>query len=330
MFLPNYIYDEHIIRVMQNTHLKGENYMITNQLVINATVSKPLLLYGVKDVLPAWTTYYKELDNTHILEDSSNYSEESTKYAENWRTSNSFLVSINIDTHEICAIRDFGMYHPDVTDYLFRTNLLPIYTHQPESNEEALVSVAESTLQLFNDEITKMKLAGDYPVFLMEHCFEPNDYIAWSITENKPIIIYGYKSYLNGFSYSDIDAEDIIENDKYTIIPPSAELISALGLKLHPYHWENKLSFDKWVGRTPKEDLSHLIPTIYVDTYKKSINAINLSRANNLGYDKEFASLESRTARFERLCQLGAPAEIMFKEVELIEKAYKPIAHLIV
>lgn len=306
--------------------------MIKNQNIVNANASKPLTLYGVKEVLPAWKNYYKELDNTYILEESSKHSEASTQYANNWRNSNSFLVSINMDTHEVCAIRDFGMYHPDVTDYLFRTNLLPLYTHQPESTEDDLISVAESTLQLFNNEISAMKKNCDYPVFLIEHC-DANNYIAWSITENKPLFIYDYKEYLTEFYYSDMDilnSDDVIKNDKYTIIPPSSELISALGLRLYPYHWKHKLAYDKWAARPPKKDLSYLIPLIFNDTYKKTLNAINLSRSKDLGYDEAFAKLERCTSRFERLCKLGAPTEIITKDATLIANAYNLIAHLIV
>lgn len=307
--------------------IEGEerNMITQNQLIIDQHASKPMEFIGATEVLNGWNTYFNEYDTICLLEEKS---EKET----NWKDTNIFLNFINTKSKEIYAIRDFGMYLPDATNYLFKTELLPLYTHQPTSSESELLDVANRTLELFNSEVDAMKAAGEYPVFLMHYC-GTNNYIAWSITEGKEIYIFDYKQYLPSFSYGEIDIhniEDIVENDKYTIIPPSQQLIEALGLTLYPSIWEGKMAWDEWAPRSPKECKSDIIPAAYLDLYNSAIIAINKSRCVDLGYDEAFAKLESRTARFERLCVLGAPAEIIEKEANLIQKAYTMISHIMV
>lgn len=303
---------------------RTSDMLTEKKIIINPNASKPILFEGANEVLNGWATYYHEYDTICRLSEAS---DEIT----NWRDSNIFLNCINTKTKKVCAIRDFGMYLPDATDYLFKTELLPLYTHQPTSSCEELIDIANKTLELFNSEINNMKSACEYPVFLLHYC-GTNNYIAWSLTEEKELYIFNYKKYLTSFSFADIDVqniENIIENSKYTIIPPSQELIEALGLTLYPSIWENKMAWDEWAPRSPKEYKTDLIPEIYHDIYKSAVTAINKSHSVDLGYDEEFEKLESRTARLERLCVLCAPAEIIEKEINLVQKAYDIIAHLI-
>lgn len=298
---------------------EGDIAMLTsNQLIINENTSKPLVVYGAKDTLCAYKAYYNDFDVICRLD-------ETTEVMAEWKELNTFTVLINHDTKEICGIRDFGMYLPEAANYLFKTSLIPLRTNQPAESEEELTSIAEETLQLLDNEIAAMKSCSDYPVFLLKYC-GTNNYTAWSIAENKEIYIFDYKEYLQEFFYSDTNIKSLDEvkkNDKYTILPPSKKIIDAIGLELYPNIWENKMAWDEWAPRKERDNKSHLIPEECKDIYNKAIYAINLSRTKDLKCDNVFAALETRVTRLEHLCELGAPADILGDEINLVRKGYQ-------
>lgn len=293
---------------------------LTNLTIINPTAPKPLILTNSADVLKEWNKFYATYDSLFQIDETG-------IAASAWREENTFLLLVNTITQEVYAIRDYGMYLPEATDFCFTTDFIPLYTHQPMENVQKLEEYAATIFSRFMSEVLTMNFNAQYPLFLLEHC-NGNNYTAWSIAEKKEVYVYDYKSYLPTFSYATISDQGNInrtKNDKYTIIPPSKSLIDSLGLKLNPYLWENKMSWDKWFPRKEKKDLSSVVDNIYRDLYRKALDAINQSRKDNLGHDDAFSKLESRVARFERLSQLGAPVQIIKKEATLIQKSYDQI-----
>jgi len=301
---------------------------LTEDLKINPNAAKPVRYEGLNEILNGWRSYYKEYDYILCLE--VNNAVDITECT--WREENKFQVLINKNTRDICAIRDFGMYDTSPSSNLFKTEYLPLFTHQPVNNERELKETAEKTLERFKNEVQKMKESAEYPLFLLWHC-GANNYVAWSLTENKEVYVYDYKKYRENFFISDIDIyslEDIKINTKYEILPPSNELIQELGLSLSPSIWERKFAYDKWEYREEKENMVDIVPLEFKPLYIKALNVINKARKKDYGYDEEIARLENRVFRFERLCQLGgAPKEIIEKETYLIEKAYDAIRGII-
>jgi len=301
---------------------------LTEDLKINPNAAKPVRYEGLNEILNGWRSYYKEYDYILCLE--VNNAVDITECT--WREENKFQVFINKNTRDICAIRDFGMYDTSPSSNLFKTEYLPLFTHQPVNNERELKETAEKTLERFKNEVQKMKESAEYPLFLLWHC-GANNYVAWSLTENKEVYVYDYKKYRENFFISDIDIyslEDIKINTKYEILPPSNELIQELGLSLSPSIWERKFAYDKWEYREEKENMVDIVPLEFKPLYIKALNVINKARKKDYGYDEEIARLENRVFRFERLCQLGgAPKEIIEKETYLIEKAYDAIRGII-
>ena len=301
---------------------------LIEELKINPNAAKPIRYEGLTETLNGWRTYYKEYDYILCLEtDSAVDIIEST-----WRDENTFQVFININTGKICAIRDFGMYDTCPSSNLFSTEYLPLFTHQPVNNEDELKKIAEKTLNRFKMEVQKMKESAEYPLFLLWHC-GANNYVAWSLNENKKVFVYNYKKYRKEFSVSDTDIsslEDVKINTRYVVQPPSYELIQELGLSLFPSIWERKLAYDKWEYREEKESMEDIIPSEFKQLYRKALKAINTTRKKDYGYDEEIARLENRMCCFEKLCQIGgAPRKILEKEILLIERAYDEIRGVI-
>lgn len=308
---------------------EGDDFMpLTEELKINPNAAKPIIYEGLTETLNGWRAYYQEYDYILRLEvDSTVDITEST-----WRNENTFQVFININTKEICAVRDFGMYDTCPSSNLFNTEYLPLFTHQLLNNEDELKEFAEKTLNRFKKEVQKMKESAEYPLFLLWHC-GANNYVAWSLNENKRVFVYNYKEYRKEFSVSDTDIsslEDVKINTKYMILPPSHELIQELGLSLSPSIWERKLAYDKWEFREEKESMEEIVPFAFKQLYRKVLTAINKTRKKDYGYDEEIARLENRMCRFEKLCQIGgAQKEFFEKEIYLIERAYDEIRGVI-
>lgn len=220
------------------------------------------------------------------------------------------------------------MYCPEPEDFLFVTKYIPVYTHQPESKEQLLERINKIDT-ILNYEINKMMNTFNKPLFIVRHC-GMNNYLAWSLAEKKFVCVYDYKKYRDNFRISPYDSyaqKDIVDNTEYGIIPPSEELINGLWLQLHSSIWENKMRWDKWEEREVKEKGDYVA---YQDIYEKGIDLINYGRKHNNDAHCEFANLESRVARFERLNELSAPAEIIEKEIKLIEKSIEEVTALVV
>lgn len=298
------------------------NYELADNVipVVNSSSSEPLQLHGITEIYNGWCTYQRDYDIVSQLESASST-------VTHWEDDNIFLHFIHQKTGELCAIRDFGRYCPESSQYLFSTDLLPLNSAYPPHSPEELLSNARNTLDLFRSEISLMCAHGDYPLFLIRYC-GINSYYAWSITENKPVYVYDYKEYLDTFLVSEAricSPNEIIENDKYTILPPSEELIKALGLELSPAIWQRKRAWDEWHPRPSKTDNSDLIPEEYLPLYQLVVYAINLSRSKELGYDEEFDKLEGSTVRFERMCSLGVPSILIEREISLMRSTYDKI-----
>lgn len=308
-----------LIGEVENT-VMGEGILSVLK-VIDSKAAKSIIYNGIDEVISGWNAYWKEYD---IIVDTSFRADENTD--PEWCHDNSFLILIDKNTHDVYAIRDYGMYLPDYDDFLFKSNYIPIFTHQPMPKEE-LINRIDAIINTLEKEINNME-SMEFPLFLVRHCGN-NDYIAWSIKEQKFVCVYNYKIYRDNFGFSEIDTYDedgIITNSKYSIIPPSDWLIKEIGLDLLPFVWERKLAWDKWEPRPEKQikDIEYS-----KSTYLDAVSLINKSRKNDCGFDEEFATLEDRTARFERLCELGAPGCIIDKEIEQIKKSLLSLRNVI-
>jgi len=183
------------------------------------------------------------------------------------------------------------------------------------------------TLERLKTEVAAMKEVAEYPLLLCKYCGD-NDYIAWSISEDRVVCVYDYKDYIQEFSVSEGEIPDIDKmqpNTKYTIIPPSKELIDELGFELYPYIWSHKMGWDNWTKRNPKKNYYTSIPREYRKLYRKCLKAINTSRSTDLGFDFLFADLEHIMYKFEQCCKIKAPAVITRSNYKQLERAYEAI-----
>lgn len=298
-----------------------ENIILKNLPIINPEAAKTIVYRGYKEVIPAWNAYWEEYGNA--IETAVHLRE--TLESE-WVEKNSFLILFNKNDRSIVAIRDYGMYYPEVTDYLFKGDYVPIHTHQPMKEEE-LKSFINELAEKIDQEIEDMKSSSSNPLFLTMYC-GMNNYLAWDIINNTELNVFSYKSYRKSFAISDVTSynmSDIVTEHNYSIIPPSEELINMLGLNLDYKCWTQRQMWDKWEKREHKEELK-IVPEQYKDIYKVVISLINTDRDAYGGMDEAFIRLEARVNRFERLCKLGAPGQIIQKEVNLLLKSINEIS----
>lgn len=320
--LPELMSLAEILNVETQSFLGEQQTTVLEELsVVNPTAAKTIIYNGVKEIIPAWNDFWEDYDSAV---QNANFNDlQST-----WEQKNSFRVLIHRDTRKLTAIRDFGMYQPSTTDFMFHTGYLPIFTHQPET-AEVLTKRANETLDLFEAELKNMLSHYERPLFLVEY-LGTNNYLAWSLKEQKFLYVYDYKSYRNTFCVSEVTVkspDEIVANTDYGILPPTKALIDSISnfeLKLSPEIWSRKMSWDTWEPRPEKSSVS-LHADRYSDLYATAVRLINIGRTTDCGCDIHFANLENRVDCFERLDRLGAPKEILDKAADLIRRSISPI-----
>lgn len=292
------------------TETEGSKNTVERFKIINSNAKKSDFFEGYEDVIAAWNTYYSNYDK--IVYDENICTEEE------WCNNNNFLILINPTTRNVYAIRDYGRYCLDPDNILFQTNYIPIFTHQPE-NKDNLKEHVNYIVEMYQNEISGMFHTSYKPLFLLRYC-GTNNYIAWSLTEEKLICVYDYKTYHSNFyisKFNNYKISNIKLNEEYSIIPPSENLIKEIGLELNPYIWEHKMQWDIWEERAEKKAINN-IPKCYKEIYDSAITMINKGRSFNYGLDNSFAKLENRVERLEHLLKLGAPNKIIEKEISMI------------
>ena len=300
--------------------------MILNHVPIRDPEAPKTIIYrGMSEIIPAWEAYYRDFDAfiTHDYQDSADTDLSA------WDEKNSFRIYIHRDTRDMIALRDFGMYQPQLVDILFHTPYLPIYSHQPETAAE-LIERANRTLTQFEEEVQKMfSVYPAKPLFLTEY-LGTNHYRAWSLTESKDVYVYDYKTYRKNFNISEVtitSLDEIHPNREYKIIPPTKDLIDAIATydtDLNPVIWSRKMSWDAWDLRPEKIPVS-LNTKPLAGLYATAVSLINLSRTTDCGLDLLFAQLEDRVERLERLDSLMAPDTILASEADMVQQTVDAI-----
>lgn len=279
---------------------------------------------GLDAVVQEWNDFNKEMDQAVGIK-----YEETEQIDEEFCTSNSYLILFDSMSLTVYGIRDYGMYKPKASDFLFLTRFIPVFTHQPESTETLFKRLMDINEKLQN-EIRNM-YCGNFSksIVLISHLMKydgTNNYIGWSLAEGKYVKVYDYKSYRTSFGMSEVN-EDYdnriivsVQDNTYHITPLSSELISDIGLNLFPDLWEKQMKWDAWENRDLWERKTY-ISSGYKKLYEQAVSYINRGRFSQCGEDECFVDLESRVSRFEALEEIGAPDSVINDEVNLIRKS---------
>lgn len=292
--------------------------MVNSLLVKDVSALKTIEYFGLDETYSAAMAYWNE-----EYQDTRDF---------DWFENNTFLFLINRKTKEINGIRDFGMFNPAPTDYLFVSDYLPFHVWGWQDKEKVKVS-GEKTLEKFEKEISNaIKVAeqtNKQPLFLYDHG-GTNNYIAWSFNEKKAVCVYGYKSYRENFEVSDLycfDENQIAKDHNYMIIAPSDELIKSVGLLLYSDTWNIKMPWDKWEKRNTKG----IVITDWdfckehEEIYNEAIQFINMSRENDCGCDEEFTHLEKRVTSYEKSYAAKVPIVVLQGKMGLLINALEKL-----
>lgn len=281
---------------------------------------------GLDAVVQEWNDFNKEMDQAVGIK-----YEETEQIDVEFCTSNSYLILFDSMSLTVYGIRDYGMYKPKASDFLFLTRFIPVFTHQPESTETLFKRLMDINEKLQN-EIRNMYCNNfSKPIVLISHLMKydgTNNYIGWSLAEGKYVKVYDYKSYRTSFGMSEIN-EDYdnriivsVQDNTYHITPLSSELISDIGLNLFPDLWEKQMKWDAWEKRDLWERKTY-ISSEYKSIYEQAVKYIDRERNKKYTSNNCFVDLEARVARFEQFSKLGAPDNVIKDEVALIQKAIK-------
>lgn len=302
-----------------------ETDVLQNLAVRNAKAPKAIVYFGMEEVIAGWNSFY--IDYANAIESSWPLNEE--PFPDTWCKNNSFQILYDVDEKEVYAIRDFGRYQPKAEDFLFVTKFIPLNSRVPESKEDLKARILEIMNKL-DAEIAEMKNNFEKPIFLIKDML-CNNYLGWSLVEEKYIYIHNYKAFRDDFFVAeDGKTEEFKKNNEYGygIIPPSDYLIDELRLELSSYVWDGIMKWDEWEPRPEREEKD--IDLKYEEIYSRCIALINRGRLNRHYINSAFVDLESRVERFENLLELGAPDDIIKKEIRLIKKAINEAESIII
>ena len=290
-------------------------------------MSNTKVYVGADKVVEGLSQYRRDLDIVAI-----NDAQGQTADIVDWARENQFHILIHRNTRQIAGIRTTFKTELQSWELLFSTEYIPVACAPhiiPEPSVVAITTVANNVLTRFLCEVKGMFLGSAMPLFLLEHDSFDN-YLAWSLQEDKYVRVFGYKSYRHDFYVSDVSnsSSPTPSDGRYVIIPPSDSLIKGLGLHLYSSIYRKKCQWNKWVPRAPIVGCCDVIPEFYQPRYAVCIDTLNRSYAKDLGYDEEFSRLEQRVKRLERFCQLHAPKACVDKEIALIERVLPLLENL--
>lgn len=278
------------------------NDNLIKNLEINDLKKPGTLQYnGASEVLKAWAQWWKEFDAEAINDDESN----------------NFLVLFNRTTSEIKALRSYGQHFLSPDMFLSSTPWIPVVGYKYMPSTECDLRNKLSYIRDLLDEFDKKLDPASNPVILLNHMGE-DIYLAYSVNEKKKLFIYNYKAYRETFKFSYFSSpEDITENSNYKVYPFPREIIDAIGLRLYPPRWSFISPDSEWEYRAPRTRSQQDFGK-FNSYYDKALRILNFLRTTPNNKNEENSRLEMRVSRFERLCELGAPKEIIAKEISLI------------
>ncbi len=245
-----------------------------------------------------------------------------------WPEHNSFMVLRSYETEELFGIRDYGRYSMDPSDYFMRTEFLPVFTHP--GSETIDMSDASKVLDLYYEMVDELENAieEETPLVIIKQLTTDN-YLAWDFDAEREVIVKGFKTYRDSFTVIDTDSTQNLNPEKFYIYIPHDEFIRATGIALDPFALGHKLPTDPWESREiisiSLNVLNEIKDENVKEIYIKGVAVANRAHTTNLGCDNAFFDLESRVDRLESLVKLDAPAEVVKKEAELINKAIHEI-----
>lgn len=153
-------------------------------------------------------------------------------------SSENLLVMINIKTYEICGIYYIYDDVPYLEALLHYYNSISVHITKGYS-KEMLIDAAKDTLDRFLQEITDAAKQYEYPVFISTKASN-HHFFGISIKDKCLVEIYDLDEYTNDFNVSKISFneygeftdsfEELGNQDKYTMVMPSDELITDMDL----------------------------------------------------------------------------------------------------
>lgn len=233
-----------------------------------------------------------------------------------WHNENHFLLMVHKTSGKICAIRDYGRYQPSPADVMVCTDYIPFDTVYDTPSEADLKELADHALAVYQKDVgtarAQAEKFGKKPIILLESC-GLNDYIAYDIDNNKPVMVMGYKTYEDGYhtqAYYVSERAEVSGQPEYYVSPPTKEYIDTLGLDLYLSAMEHTRWWDTWREEPPlayvnKDDPKWSAHKRCVSTYNRLVKLINIGRqAEYHTLRMAFDELSGDRRRLENLTRL--------------------------
>lgn len=297
--------------------------LFNNLYVRDKSAVKPVIYEGIEEVVNGWNQYSKEFNERCILE---SHMEQEERTEQDWRDYNIFIPMVDKKTREISAVRDYGMYEIDASDIMIYTNSIPFDSSNLGMNERYLQELADKALEEYFkavDSVTqKAREKGKKPLLLAGYCSR-NNYVAYSIEENRAVSVIEYKTFLDNFYV--LKDNEPVPNEEYVIIPPTEDYIKALNLDLTLSVMNLTLQWDSWREMNPlpyadSESSFWKAHESKVDIYNDAVYIVNVGRKKNIpGYRKIFHSLELWINRVDKMIDME-----IFPDV-IVENAFDNI-----
>lgn len=283
--------------------------------------AKTVQYNGFDEVKQAWDKWIDDYSYAVMQIEEGTINDE-------WMEKNKFLVLFSCRTLEIKALRTYGEHFLEPYMFLFSTEWVPFFSHIPPKNEGELLVRINKIMEMMYSLKSRIEKA-EKPVVLLDNAMK-NDYLAFSIKENKLMLVFGFKEYSNKFRIADYNAsskEDIRDNDGYEIITFPDELIKELGLQLFPDRWRHITPGSEWEYREEKKHSGQDFGK-YSNLYLLALKALNQLRTTPNDQSNLSCALERRVERFERLFEIDAPDIVKDKEARLLRMALTEFGEL--
>ncbi|SFB13586.1 hypothetical protein SAMN05216249_11068 [Acetitomaculum ruminis DSM 5522] len=235
------------------------------------------------------------------------------------------LILWDTQKKEWSAIKGFRSEKISGSQFIFKTEFIPMDGSEV-INKDSIESEMQKVEELIQSESEAAKktakINNKKPLFIIGSVGK-NAYNVWSLEENKQMKIWGYKTYLEDFFYSQKEGEELIDNKgKYQVFAPSKALLQKAVLNLFYNEWKYYGEGDVWVKRPERKALDLEGIKVKYPLYETALKYVNDfyttdQKQENIKYSK----LEQKLDRFEELLQNNILEVIAKREYQILIEA---------
>lgn len=240
--------------------------------------------------------------------------------------------AFDVKTKKHMLIVEKGRYSWNPAELIFQSKFIPYNARRVIKNDlfDYILDFYNATIEKINLKSAEAKKDGK-KLYVLLGTVSTTAHIAidWDTKEN--IYLYGFKTYryyiYSSAKYPATSSETIRENNVFVYLLDE-KFENLFELNTNRFWQKHKSATDIWEPRAPKIPdkivcdylRSGKLSNIDADTYVTAVKMLNMSRAENLGRDGDFAYLEESVANIEDAIQKGKnPAFVRFEGDRLIE-----------